>query len=237
MSSETGCSSRDGVRMVAGLALGSSFWTGFHGQDIQPSVVDPANDPLRRYPLRNAVLDKISGQLLAILQARCEEARENWFRDAAYPLVVALADGVLGVSGVREPVGDRDKPLEPVPFGVLEDRRWRLRRDQSRLLVLDTAGIPQDAFKHAVLVVHADEAARFPAIARQPQEPMGHSEAEPQGSSRRSYEEDPVAFVERVMPRPMRPGPHLTSPRPARRIIGFTRDQMGSGAAAHSNRL
>jgi hypothetical protein len=39
----------------------------------------------------------------------------------------------------------------------------------------------------------------------------------------------------RVMPRPMRLGPHLTSPRPARRIIAFTRDQMGSDAAAHSN--
>jgi hypothetical protein len=160
-------------------------------------VVDPASDPLRRYPLRNAVWDKISGQLLAILQARCEEARENWFRDAAYPLVVALVDGVLGVSGVREPVGDRDRPLESVPFGVLEDRRWRLRRDKSRLVALDTAGIPQDAFKHAVLVVRAEaEPTAHPAAVHVPPEPGGPA---PQDTPRQPYAADPVGFVRRFM--------------------------------------
>ncbi len=190
---------REVVRAVVGLALGSAFWTDFHGLTIQASVVDPAIDPLRRYPLRSAAWDKISGQLLAILQARCEERRENWFRDAAYPLVVALAEGAIGVSGAREPVRDRDETPEPVPFGVLEDRRWRLQRDQSRLIALDTAGISQDAFKHAVLVVRVEEATRAPAMARQVPETMEHSNPEPESPPHQNYEADPVAFVKRVM--------------------------------------
>jgi hypothetical protein len=156
----------------------------------------------------------ISGRLLAILQARCEERRENWFRDAAYPLVVALAAGALGVSGVREPVEGRDKPPEPVPFGVLEDRRWRLQRDQSRLVALDTAGIPQDAFKHAVLVVHAEEAepgAMDRAAARSPPEPAG---PKPPDLPVELYHADPVGFLKQFMlslPSGLRTGSRTTA--------------------------
>ena len=189
---------RDGVRAVAGATLGGSFWIDFHARHIQPSVVGPAADPLRRYPLRDAAWDMVSGHLLAILQARCEERRDNWLRDAVYSLVDAMVGGVLGVSGVREPVGDRGKPPEPVPFGVLEDRRWRLQRDQSRFVAFDTAGTPQDVFKHAVLDVRAEAepGATGPAAARVPPEPGGPA---PQELAFELYGADPVRFVRQFM--------------------------------------
>ncbi len=207
----------DGVRAVAGPALGGSFWTDFHARHIQPSVVGPAADPLRRYPLRNAAWDAISGHLLAILQARCEERRENWLRDAADPLCVALQEGVLGVSGVREPVGDRGKPPEPVPFGVLEDRRWRLQRGQSRFVALDTAGTPQDLFKHAVLVVRAEgePVAVDTTPGRLPPELGG---AAPQDLPRQLYEADPVGFVRQFM-RDLRNGMNTGSRTTAEAIL------------------
>ncbi len=189
---------RDGVRAAAGPALRGSFWIDFHARHIQPSVVGPAADPLRRYPLRDAAWDKVSGQVLAILQDRCVERRDNWLRDAVDPLVVALEQGILGVGGVREPVGDRGKPPEPVPFGVLEDRRWRLQRDQSRFVAFDTAGTPQDAFKHAVLDVRAEAepGAMDPAAARVPPEPGGPA---PQELAFELYGADPVGFVRQFM--------------------------------------
>src|SRR3712207_9468939 len=54
---------RDGVRTAASIALGGSFWTNFHARHLQPSVVGPAADPLRRYTLRNGAWDKVSRQL------------------------------------------------------------------------------------------------------------------------------------------------------------------------------
>ena len=148
---------------------------------------------------------------------------------------MGLEKGVLGISGVREPVGDPDKPAEPVPFGVLEDRRWRLQRDQSRFVAFDTAGTPQDVFKHAVLDVRADAepGAIDPAAARPPPE---HGGPTPQDLAFELYGTDPVGFVKRFMldlPGGLRTGSKATAYE-VRRRHGANIDSIAQ-LKAHAN--
>jgi hypothetical protein len=67
--------------------------------------------------------------------------------------VEALESGVVTVTGQREPVEVINKPLEEVPWRILDARCWRLHREKSRFEVLSAPGIELVTLRRAFLAL------------------------------------------------------------------------------------
>jgi hypothetical protein len=129
-------------------ALSHVFWSRFDAMDRRPIISD--HDPLDRFQ------PKLPNNIAAVsshhaLRVKLDELRRRCFMRVVHPLIQELASGEILAFGRHEPLETADQAWVELPFGAMQDQRWRLCRGLSRVVILDEQGQEVSAFREVRL--------------------------------------------------------------------------------------
>jgi len=135
-------------KQVIERALSPDFWLAFDAAHQWPIV--SAHDPLIGFqPSKPFDIEAVRAH--PGVRRTLDNIRRTCFMQVVHALTARIAKGEVVALGRREPVATHDQAWVELPFGSMQDRRWRLFRGLSRVVILDEHGKEGAAFREVRL--------------------------------------------------------------------------------------